>query len=407
MNNYNKLEITNTAKDRYPNAKIDLSEIRFLTSSQECSFLEILAGLDYNQIEPIEDKLFNKFKIDDKEPIPPTLFLKNKYLYMFTEGAINYLEALVGMEEAKQPLHDLEVSEIVGILLNKAQFGNLSIISLGAGTSDKEIEIFNELINRGFDHQIHYLPLDVSTYLLQLGLLKFNNEFFKKKEKISINPIIADFWDAALAVNEDVDIFKTPADRKRIFLFLGGTFGNYHEKELLDQIIQLMNVDEEVLIGLDIQTNPTEIEKKIIFKNYNTLGNLQWLLQPLYHIPWYSGYCSRFRFLQFSEDDCILDESHDDKKFCSAIPDSICYAPSIKIKSLQIPYDGRDYLTLDKIRLATSTKYLKESLIDWIENYNFNHQYKFEITMKKFKDTSGLLCLKKIEEKTIEVGEDI
>lgn len=60
-----KVEVTNTLKDddlKYLKAVNRVANLRYLTTSQECTFLETIGTLNYTDaISPIHKKLFNQY----------------------------------------------------------------------------------------------------------------------------------------------------------------------------------------------------------------------------------------------------------------------------------------------------------------------------------------------------------
>lgn len=400
-----KVEIINTSGDSsyYKEANNRLSSLTYLTTSQECTFLETIGTLNYkDSIRPIHEKLFNHYSISffDEEnkmqkEFPSTdFFLKNKYLYMSTKGALNYLDAFSSMQETQKEKNDNEkkwVSKFIrGALYNYdkkngATLRSGTIISLGAGTSEKEIEILKKAIPNCKQQKIYYYPLDISFHLLQLSMLKLSQEF-QEPEVFEFHPIVADFWDAA-KYPSNKKLFPKNNTTGRIFLLLGNTFGNYREIELLDQIMQLMEPNEVLIVGINIledgaSSTPfmkdsevdkdTELEQqKKLFVDYNKLEVIQWLLQPLNYIPWYAGYLQRAKYLKFDFDSSVMHGADNERKFITVVPGTIFYAPCINVQPIRISGLGRQ-ATPSSIRLASSAKYHFSSLIYWFKNtYRF------------------------------------
>ena len=326
------------------------------------------------------------------------MYVKNKYLYMFTEGAINYLEAYRSMEKNTQDwLGDLETTILKEVIINEIQ-APLNIVSIGAATSEKEIsvlKIFSDL-------RATYFPIDVSPYLTEIGIIKAQNAL-ANRQLISIEPIMADFWDLADTPRNTIPFHCN--DRRNIFTFFGGTIGNYHEVGILEAIEKLMNYDDYLIMGFETWDKSKQIHKEIqrVFDEYNTIDNLQFLLEPLYHVPRYSGYIQRFnKYFKFRKEEALVYEP-DELGILSAVPDVLCYAPYI-----EIPTQERNILVRDtedirssKIRLAQTTKYCCDELKNWINN---SLRYLSVTSLHNKPDYNcGVLVMKKIEEEPVAV----
>lgn len=334
-----------------------IQNIYYLTDSKEVEFIISLANNDKDNISSKEDfeknvlkKLFRHKSLNNASC--DYFYLKNKYLYLFTEGAISFIEANSTMGEGKNKLSNLEadlLKETIASINDK----EINIVSFGSGTSETELKAISNIK----DKTINYYALDVSLYLLEIGIINYV-EKCKNNDTIVYKSIIADIWDAAKPDN--IDALNTLINRnvKTIFTFFGGTIGNYPEKEIISQFLKIMNANDVFIVGYDIwksgkaSISNKEKVKEILFNKYNTIGNLQFLIQPLRYIPIYSGYINHFsKYFSFSKEDSVLIDSSNENEIenITNVENSIAYAPYLKIPDSES--------NVKKIRLAQSTKY--------------------------------------------------
>lgn len=370
----------------YPNA-IKLTSIDFLNSSHECEFVEYLARLDINNntLKKSEEDLIKKLFLhtlnEDKIDYDKPLVLKNKYLYLYAEGAMYYLQAIQSMHSEKDKLADLEIEELGKILHEISNYQErITLVSLGSANAEKEITAINKFIKDvGCEKPIHFIPIDVSAPLIQLAVLKFNHELHEC-QNVFIEPIIADFWDIA-TVPQYFDFFRSPDTQKNIFTLFGSTIGNYKEKELLKQITLFMKDGDYLVLGLDlIPDNDLDKSKTKIYDQYNTIGNIQFMLNPLSHIPKYRGYVSSFnKYFKLNKDEAVISGSGPQYSLLTDVPFSLCYAPK-----LEIPLSGPPNRRSPKkmtISMAQSTKYKFSAFQKWIKDL----KNKYSIPIKEIR----------------------
>lgn len=401
----------------YPNSK-KLTSIDYLSSSQECNYIEYLTSLDTSyslrekhlitEINLIE-KLFlqhdnNNSEIDFKK----TFFLKNKYLYLYGEGAMYYLHARSSMYEDKKKLDELEVDNLINFLneIYKDKFEEVSLISLGSANAAKEINaIYGYLKPISSKKTFQLIPIDVSAPLIQLAVLEFHEIFNKTNHDVSIRPIIGDIWN--IADSDEEFLFKKINNNvPKIFTLLGSTIGNYREKELLIKILKMMDEKDYLILGFNLNphSNPKE-SKKIVFNQYNKIGNIQFMLNPLNYIPKYRGYASSFdKYFKLDMESSIIQatvKQENEYKLLTDINGSTCYAPK-----LTIPIGDNKTIT---ISLAQSTKYDYDSFSKFIDNVyleesnhagSINHYFEIQSEFTKVGIHDCYMTLKKIS-KTI------
>ncbi len=385
-----------------------IAEIRFLTESQECDFIEFFAYLDMPEIsfhgrkfkeEDILQKLFvnidsngnikRRTDIDIKSP----LFLKNKYLYLYGEGAAYYLQARQDMSKEKNALDSLERKVLQKFLGDKME--NLKVVSLGSANAVKEIDVLHNLYTNSGSSRSSFIfvPIDVSLNLIQLAILYFYKKF-QKGRKGDIKPIIGDIWD----VTKQKDAFF-PSDINGITVFtlLGSTLGNYREKEFLLKILALMREHDIFIFGVDILANTPDNESAYIYEQYNTLGNVQFMLNPLSYIPKFKGYIEKFdKYFRLDKPSSIVFPTHERYVQLTDVDKSVCYAPLLE---LPIEIGGGDRA---KMSVAQSTKYNYNELVDFISKIedkdSEGNTIKFEIDENNSERNYRAACivLKKI-----------
>lgn len=381
---YSKIKIENSTTES--NITEKMYNVKIFSKSREANLLKRLSEKKENYYdENLVNKLFNNYSSNGNHD--NDLYLKNKYLYLTTRGVLNYLRLYdYQKQNTNRKYYQFEINKVRNhincILQNKDP---LHIISLGAANSDKEIDILNGLDSRN-KTKITYYPVDISNYLIHLGIIDISSE--KSLEKVEVNSIISDFWDLSSYLKDDENKKANVFGKgKRLFLLLGGTFGNYTEKEFLNQIIELMDVDDELIISLKLKGDK-EID---ISEEYDDTSDIDFLMEPLTYIPYFYGYARYNRDLLKKGKNAKLSANDDKKKYVSIVPDSECHSPYIEIK------DAHD---IDKkLRLAWTTRYDESKLVEWIEGFRSrdknNGDFKLSKTDLKKEDNYALLFLKK------------
>ncbi len=122
-----------------------------------------------------------------------------------------------------------------------SQLNNKDIVELGSGDCSKISILLNSIPKYNLEN-ISYIPVDVSQSAIQ-GSSEELSELFPE---LSINGIVADF------INQ-LDLI--PSEKKRIFLFLGSTLGNFTKEEVSKFLTELsfkMNPGDSFLLGIDL-----------------------------------------------------------------------------------------------------------------------------------------------------------
>ncbi|HZW40303.1 MAG TPA: L-histidine N(alpha)-methyltransferase [Ignavibacteriaceae bacterium] len=345
-----------------------------------------------------------KNKSVDNLDINSTIFLKNKYLYLYGEGASYYLQARQSMAESKKELDDLEEEVLIKFLSDK--LNNLRLVSLGSANATKET---NALLKLDSDKCLPFtfIPVDVSASLIQLAVLYFYQSF-NGKTYAKIKPIIGDIWDLQ---NHKIELFPDESNNNSaiekvftVFTLLGSTISNYKESELFSTIIKLMNTDDFLVLGCDIIFDKNRIDQENdIYEKYSTLGNIQFMLNPLNYIPKFRGYIERFdKYFRLDKKSSIV-TSYQRERYnqLTDVASSICYAPLLELPKEII----EEEIQADRVKMsvAQSTKYSYISLIRFFEEFKdesngITHKFEIDNEYTKNRPTAACIVLKKIIE---------
>lgn len=125
------------------------------------------------------------------------------------------------------------------IALTQAQH----IVELGSGASRKTVHILDHAVKQ--DKPVNYWPYDVCEPIM-LDAAKRMIERYQEGSALTIQPLVGDYNQA---LHEIPDM-----QGKRLFLFLGGTIGNFepeHAVSFLKLVRAQMHSDDYLLIGLD------------------------------------------------------------------------------------------------------------------------------------------------------------
>lgn len=335
--------------------------IRYLIDSKECRLLESLAKLDFDD-DGLDENFFEEFifrklfrKMDEYNN--NSFFMKNKYLYYLSDGAIAYLEAIGSMRKDLNNSDKIEIDEVVRIVKEKIKdYKEYDFVSLGCGDGEKDFKIISKL-NDGYNPT--YIPIDVSPQLLQLTINYFTdkninkNTFYDPSKIYAINCDFFDFSDTLKA-----DLLEIGNRKPKIYTCLGGTIGNYREEALLNKFSQIMDKDDYLVISFDLYNSDFKFENYI--KKYLTHANIEFLINPLKLIPKFKGYLeNRTRYFKF------YPEEGEPPIRISDIDEGLSFAPNFII-----PYDR-----VKKIYVAWTTKYLYKKIHDFFENRS---QFEFE-----------------------------
>lgn len=123
------------------------------------------------------------------------------------------------------------------------------VIELGAGDGTKTAVLIEHFLTQNINFT--YSPIDISQEALDF----LSAKFAKKFPTLSMNPKTGDYFNI-------LETLKTESSRRKILLFLGSNIGNFsrvQNLEFLSRLRGVMNVDDLLFIGFDLQKDPRVI----------------------------------------------------------------------------------------------------------------------------------------------------
>jgi dimethylhistidine N-methyltransferase len=173
-------------------------------------------------------------------------FLSSKYFYD-DEGTRLFQEImklpeyyLTGCE------HEIFTTQADQIFASFANGGGaFDLIELGAGDGTKTAVLIDHFLGRNAD--ISYSPIDISQEALDALTARFTAEF----PSLKIDARTGDYFRILESLN--------CVTNRKILLFLGSNIGNFNREQALDffrHLRRVMNADDLLFIGFDLQKDP-------------------------------------------------------------------------------------------------------------------------------------------------------
>ncbi len=131
---------------------------------------------------------------------------------------------------------------------------SFDLIELGAGDGTKTAVLIDYFLRQKADFT--YTPIDISQEALDALSEKFHARF----PNLSMKPQTGDYF-------RILKTFKTETEKPKIILFLGSNIGNFSRAQSVDffrHLRSVMNADDLLFIGFDLQKDP-----RIIVKAYD------------------------------------------------------------------------------------------------------------------------------------------
>jgi dimethylhistidine N-methyltransferase len=125
----------------------------------------------------------------------------------------------------------------------------VDIIELGAGDGTKTAVLIEQFLKNGNDFT--YSPIDISQEANDALEVKFHARF----PDLKIKPHTGDYF-------RILDSLKNGNGRRKILLFLGSNIGNFQKEKALEffrHLRAVMNADDRLFIGFDMQKDPRVI----------------------------------------------------------------------------------------------------------------------------------------------------
>jgi L-histidine N-alpha-methyltransferase len=127
--------------------------------------------------------------------------------------------------------------------------GAIDLIELGAGDGTKTAVLVEHFLERGLDFT--YSPIDISREANDALLATFSEKF----PGLRINPHTGDYFKVLTSL-------KNGSSRRKILMFLGSNIGNFQRDQAVDffrQLRAVMNANDRLFIGFDMQKDPRVI----------------------------------------------------------------------------------------------------------------------------------------------------
>ena len=123
---------------------------------------------------------------------------------------------------------------------------SFDLMELGAGDGTKTAVLIDHFLKQSAD--ITYSPIDISQEALDFLSTKFRAEF----PGLQIDPLVGDYFKILRSL-------KNVAGRRKVLLFLGSNIGNFsreHSLSFFRDLHSVMNKDDLLFIGFDLQKDP-------------------------------------------------------------------------------------------------------------------------------------------------------
>jgi len=176
---------------------------------------------------------------------------QQKYIpckYFYDDYGSKLFEDICSLPEYYQTRTEMFVlREIAPMLM--AKLANYDIVELGSGANHK-ISLLLDAAGEQIRSTLRYIPVDIS----ESALTKASQDLRRRYPELTVLGIIADFTS---------QLHLLPANRPRMFCFLGGTIGNMENDEaamFLRNVCTIMKDTDKLLIGFDMVKNLNVIE---------------------------------------------------------------------------------------------------------------------------------------------------
>jgi dimethylhistidine N-methyltransferase len=127
--------------------------------------------------------------------------------------------------------------------------GAIDLIELGAGDGTKTAVLIEHFLKTETDFT--YSPIDISQEANDALLSKFEENF----PSLRINPHTGDYFKVLTSL-------KNGSERRKVLMFLGSNIGNFQREQAVDffrQLREVMNPNDRLFIGFDMQKDPRVI----------------------------------------------------------------------------------------------------------------------------------------------------
>jgi len=186
------------------------------------------------------------------------LAAKDKFLlsrYFYDAEGDRLFQAIMASPEYYLTDCEFEIFKQQGVEIARAisAAGPFELDELGSGDGLKTRLLLDAL--HSIDADFTYRPVDISANSLQL----LSNRLCSNRPWLKMNPIHGDYMQV-LSASQLED--PTANGSRKVIMFLGSNLGNYREAQALDFLKLIkgtMRQNDALLIGLDLQKDPTVI----------------------------------------------------------------------------------------------------------------------------------------------------
>ena len=176
--------------------------------------------------------------------------LSSRYFYD-DEGSRLFIE-IMGLPEyyltrAELKIFTEQTDAIYGAFANGSD--SLDLIELGAGDGTKTAVLIEHFLKRRLDFT--YSPTDISQEANDALQARFRDKF----PDLRIKPHTGDYFKV-------LESLRNGSDRRKVLMFLGSNIGNFSQEKALEffrSIRSVLNANDRLFIGFDMQKDPRVI----------------------------------------------------------------------------------------------------------------------------------------------------
>ncbi len=168
--------------------------------------------------------------------------------YFYDERGAQLFQQICELPEYYITRTELQILRLHGADIAAELGEHIELIGLGTGAGTKTRILLRELKNPAV-----YVPIDISKEQLQQSSERFRKTF----PQLEILPVCADYLEPF-----ELPLPRRPSSRSVIY-FPGSTIGNFDPQtaeEFLERLVDLAGEDGGLLIGVDLQKDPSVIE---------------------------------------------------------------------------------------------------------------------------------------------------
>jgi dimethylhistidine N-methyltransferase len=291
-----------------------------------------------------------------------------KYLpctYLYDERGSELYEQITGLPEYYPTRTETailkqiapELRDLTETLLKEPP----EIVELGSGSSLKTRIVLDEWLQNGQD--LNYIPVDVSETMLSETAMALTREY----RRLNVLGLAGQYEDA---------LNFLPAQRERLFLFLGGTLGNFSKEfqaRFFQSLLNKMGPGSRLLLGYDCRPHANKT-KAFIETAYNDAKGVTqaFNLNILAHLNQKLG--GNFNLTRWKHCAHYDDDHQQIEMFVESTE-----AQSVFLEALGCSFN---FEAGERILTEISRKFDPQELSDWFEARGFQ-------TIKHWQDSAG------------------